>query len=379
MSHARTRRLVAACCAAGVGLPAMIVRHASAATQYNLLVLDPNGGEANGIENGRAVGFDTHGAAIWNNLGTSVTRLTIPTGFQGVAPVAISGSQEVGNGVIAATHQQRALLWNSDGANMVDLSTAGAGTSFALATDGAQQAGATAAGAALWTGTAASYVNLGPTNYAFSEATGVSNGVQVGWGGDSPASNNADALLWHGTASSVSVLRTAAKAFGIHGTQVVGWTAGTGLVQGSLQDAGMWTNATPQSFLDLAPAGTTASELTATNGNQQVGDVSLEFGGATLPLDHHAGVWSSAASSFQILSVPSGDNFSFATGIDAQGDISGFCGLQIAGAVGSFVPVIWQPVPEPSAAAAAALSAALLSIRRSPRRADCRWTFPCRP
>ena len=372
MPHAGTLRLVAACCAAGVGLPAMIVRHASAATQYNLIVLDPNGGEANGIENGRAVGFDTHGAAIWNNLGTSVTRLSIPAGFQGVAPVAISGSQEVGNGVIAATHQQRALLWNSDGASMVDLSTAGAGTSFALATDGAQQVGATAAGAALWSGTAASYVNLGPTNYAFAEATGVSNGVQVGWGGDSPASNNADALLWHGTASSVSVLRTAAKAFGIHATQVVGWTAGTGLIQGSLQDAGMWTNATLQSFVDLAPTGTTASELLATNGTVEVGDVSLlggVFGG--LPADLHAGVWRGTASSFQMLPTPQGDNFSIATGIDAQGNISGFAGVQSGGAVGSFVPVIWQPVPEPSPAVMIALAAAVVAFRRRTRRADC--------
>lgn len=105
---------------------------------------------------------------------------------------------------------------------------------WADGTDGEQQVGFTRGGAALWTGTAASFVSLAPPTYGYSEAQAVWNGIQVGWGAAEASTNNADALLWRGTASSYVVLRAGGKAFGISRGQVVVWADGFGLIQGSL-------------------------------------------------------------------------------------------------------------------------------------------------
>lgn len=121
---------------------------------------------------------------------------------------------------------------------------------------------------------------------------------------------------------------------GISRGQVAGWAS----IVNAGKHAGIWTDSAA-SFQDLAPVGTTASELFATNGIQQVGDVSVQPGiGGLLPQDHHAAVWNGTAASYQLLPVTNGANplafGSIAYGIDGKGDIVGaFEGL----------PVLWVP------------------------------------
>jgi len=106
----------------------------------------------------------------------------------------------------------------------------------------------------------------------------------------------------------------------------------------------VWSNGTPQSFVDLAPVGTTASEVFGTDGTQQVGDVSVQASlGGELPLDHHPGVWRGTASSFQMLPLPQGDNGGIAYGIDGGGNIVGTVGVENNGALAGATPIVWVP------------------------------------
>ena len=363
MPHATTLRLVATCCAAGISLSAPIARHAGAATQYNLIMLNSSpfgGGEAFGIDNGQAVGdVQLFGGVVWNDP-NHYTVLS-PTSAGSVVN-GISGNQQVG--WIPISNQEHAALWAGTAASVVNLSPTPTTVCYATATDGTQQVGVIAGPtAALWAGTAASFVSLNPSGFFESSATGVANSVQVGYGRNV---GGLMALAWHGSANNVTVLRTGAEAMGIAPNgQVVGLVGAN-----NTNEAALWTDGTPNSFVDVAPPNTNASELLATNGIHQVGDISVGAFAGGLPTDHHAGVWTGTAASFQMLPVPAGDSFSMATGIDAQGNISGYAGIDVNGGIGGLVPVIWQPVPEPSAAAAAALSAAVLSLRRT-RRSDC--------
>ena len=310
----------------------------AAAAQYDLVTLNTSPfstGEANGVYHGQIVGAGFRGAQLWTDPNTYV-QLN-PSGFASSNAFGIWGNQQVGSGVLSSG-QQHALLWTGTAASVVDLTS---GTvphlGKADATDGAQQVGWAGGAAALWSGTPGSYVNLGPSNYPYSEATSVWNGVQVGFGGQLP---DTDALLWHGIESGYVVLKSGAEALGISRGQVVGFAGANGT-----NVAALWANATPGSFANLAPSNTTASELMATNGVQQVGDVSLTLNGlGQLPFDHHPAVWHGTASSFQMLPLPEGDNYGFAFGIDGDGNIVGVATTQSGGGVGTFVPVLWtQP------------------------------------
>lgn len=332
--HPRIAAALGALAAAGL-LPGT-----ARAAQFELTVLNTSpfdGGEANGVWEGRSVGdISGLGGVLWTSS-SSYVPLT-PQGYGGSVINGIWGNQQVG-WVPAPPNDngnRRAALWNGSAAAFVDLS-GGRGISWVDATDGDQQVGNNGGGAALWTGTPGSYIDLSAGGYSFSEATSVWNGIQVGYGGQVP---NTDALLWHGSASGFVVLRSGAEALGISRGQVVGFAGVNGT-----NVAALWANATSDSFANLAPVNTTASELLATNGVQQVGDVSLTHGAlGQLPIDHHPAVWHGTPSSFQMLPLPQGDNYGSATGIDGDGNICGFVGTQSAGTIGNFLPALWtQP------------------------------------
>src|SRR5437764_698706 len=126
--------------------------------------------------------------------------LSAPPGTLGATPSqgpaqAVALGKAVGSAVISvqspSLRTDHAVVWMSNG-TPVDLSPIGFGTSFAEATNGVQQVGSAAATpldfsrAFLWTGTAASAVNLHPTNLlgvVGSQAAGISpnnGGQQVG-------------------------------------------------------------------------------------------------------------------------------------------------------------------------------------------------------
>lgn len=56
--------------------------------------------------------------------------------------------------------------------------------------------------ALLWSGSAASAVDLNPAGFTQSFAYGVSGGQQIGWGSGAATGDVAHALLWSGTAAS---------------------------------------------------------------------------------------------------------------------------------------------------------------------------------
>ena len=330
------------------------------ATQYDMVSdfnLSPyvTGGYGFGVYHGQAVGLSpltitTAGAVLWSSPSQRITlnpgpgvSSNYPLGYQTSTAYAIHGNQQVGFGV-AQDHNQHALLWTGSAASVVDLSLGPAGIGYATATDGDQQVGVVSGGiggdAALWSGTAASFVNLNPSGYDQSYAQGVFGDIQVGYGTQHGGGTNA--LLWHGTASSFTVLAVGAEAMGISRGQVVGLTGNSR--PGSLRDAAIWNLANPSTLIDVAPANTTASELFATNGTQQVGDYSTQAGvGTELPVDHHAAVWTGTTATFQPLPVPTGDNWSKAYSIDGDGNILGVAGIGSNGDASGVIPVMWVP------------------------------------
>jgi hypothetical protein len=193
---------------------------------------------------------------------------------------------------------------------------------IAFGTDGTQQVGEGATGAALWSNTAASAVNLSPTNPALgitsSTALAVSGTQQVGYGSGTGTDNNYHALLWNGTADSA---------------------------------------------VDLNPtqAGFTSSFAYDTNGDVQVG---YAYAGP-----YTAAAWEGSADSFINLQslLPSDISWlqSTAYSIDSSGNIYGVGITEVDGA-GIEYAVEWSPVPEPASASLLLIvgGAALLRRRR---------------
>ncbi len=190
---------------------------------------------------------------------------------------------------------------------VVNLHPAGeTGSSYAYGVQGGQQvgliSGATATRACMWTGTAASWVDLSPAGATSSEAWGVQGGQQVGWA--RIAGGNYRASLWTGSAASwvdLSPSAFEAQAFGLGGGQQVGRSAASGANRASL-----WT-ATAASWQNLNPAGVTVAELRGADGVQQVGDAVVGGTG-------HAGLWSGTPGSWVDLN-PAGASQSWARGV----------------------------------------------------------------
>ncbi len=289
--------------------------------------------KAEGIFGTEQVGAGTNSAnsqhaLLWNSTAGSFVDLN-PVGFTNSFAAGIYGTQQVGygktTGTAAATN---ALIWAGTSASFVNLNPSGFTLTHAMATSGSQQVGdgigTPTAGndhALLWSGSASSYVDLNPSGYVQSEALSVSGGQQVGEG--SLPNNNQVALLWFGSTAGFVNLNpagfTSSLANGNSGSQQVG--SGYGTVTFFNQHALLW-NGTAASAVDLNPANFTQSEALATNSVQQVGD---GFGTPT-GSNVHALVWNGTAASYTDLNsiVPGSATFSFATGIDLYGNISGF-------------------------------------------------------
>jgi hypothetical protein len=109
------------------------------------------------------------------------------------------GGQQVGYANVNGVYH--AALWSGTAASWVDLHPPGVTpTSYAFAISDGQQVGTVGDYAALWTGTAASEVGLHPEGASQSGAYGVSAGQQVGYTAD--AQGGRHAALWSGTAAS---------------------------------------------------------------------------------------------------------------------------------------------------------------------------------
>ena len=254
----------------------------------------------------RQVGYGSAGvsggfhALLWNGGPGSVTDLH-PSNLSGIdqsVAYGLSATQQVGQGYSnlgSPNPVGHALLWNGSAASVVDLNPTnlpGVTSSLASATDGTHQVGWSSPGtqahyALLWNGTAASAVDLNPGGFVTSMAFGVGGNQQVGMG--LTASGGGGALLWTGTAGSAVLL-------------------GGGAAYG-------------------------------TNGKQQVGAGSTGTGPSSAV---HAMLWSGTASSMIDLNsfLPPAFQSSWAVSIDSVGDVFGF-----AGRPGGFYAVEWVPHP----------------------------------
>jgi len=239
-------------------------------------------------------------------------------GFKNSVAIGIGGGQQVGYGSGAhTTGRDHALLWSGTAHSAVDLNPTtlrGIVASIAYDTDGTHQVGYGTASsdpfvdlqhahALLWKGTAASAVDLNPTNlggFDGAVANAVKGNQEVGTG-FAGSYYNTHALLWSGTAGSAT---------------------------------------------DLNPVnvpGVVTSVAYDTNGAQQVGFGGLGNGSEG---DRRALLWSGSAESVVDLSqfLPLAHSSSAAYTIDDQGNIFG-----VATDINGIHAMEWVPVPEPAA------------------------------
>ena len=215
----------------------------------------------------------------------------------------------------------------------------------------------------MWSGSAASVVDLNPAGFDITRAWGVSGASQVGHGGGPATGEEIHALLWKGTAASVVDLNPAgfdrSAAMGVSGASQVGY--GDGSATGGPTHALSWSGSAA-SVVDLHPAGFYSSSAQGVSGAGQAGT------GQTTGGDLHALSWNGTAASVVDLHtdlVDLGPDFywSEAWGIADNGTIVGWA----ADLSGSYA-VLWMPIPEPSTAALLALAVpALIRRRKYPR------------
>ena len=218
----------------------------------------------------------------------SVVRLH-PQGATQSGCNAVNGGQQAGQ--VTFTGGPRAALWSGSAGSWVDLTPAGHSASVSEL-DGVNQVGSafmSARHAALWSGSAASWIDLHPSWATESWATGVSNGQQVGYG--NLATGFPRACLWTGSAASCVDLNPAngvgSYASGVGGGTQVGQTYLQGNQDGH---ASLWSGSAA-SFIDLHPAAAIyGSSAAATDGIEQVGFANF--------YDDHAALWRGTAASW---------------------------------------------------------------------------------
>ena len=194
------------------------------------------------------------------------------------------------------------------------LAPTGSTQSFTMATAKDSQAKSTVVGgvnrAALWNGSASTWVDLHPQAVPYSVAFATSGTQQAGW---TFFDNERHACAWGGSSASMVDLNpagaTQSKAVATNGWQQVGWAVVDGETHASL-----WSTSAV-SWVDLNPAGSTHSEATAISGSIQAGWANV--GG--LP---GACVWSGSPDSWVDLHGLLSAEFerSFARAISTDGD-----------------------------------------------------------
>lgn len=156
----------------------------------------------------------------WNSTADSVKTLTIPFVNNGGRALATDGKQIVGYGQAmnrdgTAFGPFRAILWDANTGTATDLGDGGTGAQ-AVAVGGGKQVGYVVkrlANAAVWSSTAKSLTVLHPTGAVISTAYGTDGARQVGYAGydvrvrAEAAKGNKDArfnyaMVWTGTAAS---------------------------------------------------------------------------------------------------------------------------------------------------------------------------------
>lgn len=273
---------------------------------------------------------------------TYSAKLLHPVGFDRSFAAGISANYQVGYGGFTGSIRDHAFIWTGSAASVVDLSPAGFSRSRALATTDTHQVGFARVNvnngqthAILWSGTAASAIDLNPPGFTFSSATGVSGDAQVGSGSMMSDANATHALLWRGSAASVVDLNpdgyTITRAAGVQGNSVIGW--GGGPATSNTYHALLWPDGTANNYIDLYPIGSGYIEMIPVDisGNSQVG------AGRTTLVHRNALLWYGSAASMVVLNPVGVDNCS-ANGVFGNTQV-GNCEL---GSTGVVHAKLWQ-------------------------------------
>jgi probable HAF family extracellular repeat protein len=304
----------------------------------------------------------TH-AFLWTPSSGSLVDLQ-PPGFKSSATSGTNGVTQVGYGSLLPNGPTHAMRWSGSADTAEDINPDGATASQAdgISADGQIVGEATLGGsthAILWSG--GDVIDLHPaTGYTQTHAASTDGSHQVG-GGAAPGAVGWQALVWSGSADSVVNLHpngyATSAAMNLWGTQVVGYAGQAAPNDGQIVHAAIWDLATG-TFADLN-GDLVQSALLATNGSTQVGTIQTSADGII-----HAALWYGTADSYVDLHalLPGNYNYSRATGIDADGNISGVAYNVDAG---RFEAVAWL-VPEPTGLAF--LVAAALAVTRRRRQ-----------
>ncbi len=225
-------------------------------------------------------GPGTNFPVLWQG-GSTVGQSLLPAGFDAGSINGMSASQQVGQ-VNVAGSPSHAALWSGTAASFVDLHSGPQGSaSAAFAISAGQQVGvyyASAGGpqqAAFWLGTPLSFVNLHPAGATSSAAWAADGGRQGGFV-FYQATGVSHAALWVGNPGSFRDMDpsgpTSPNISFIRG-MAAGVQVGDGHIPGlPNRRAIAWFGGATE-YIDLSPPGATDSALFATNGLRHVGDV----------------------------------------------------------------------------------------------------------
>ncbi|MCE3004955.1 MAG: hypothetical protein LW860_20010 [Xanthomonadaceae bacterium] len=193
--------------------PAATASACAVQAPWQVIVLNPAASiesQAFGAQGTQQLRWATAGssrvAAVWSGSAAAWVSLA-PVGAGYSEAFAASEGTQVGRTRFAPDNLDRASLWSGTAASWLDLTPAGAVSSLAIGAGGGEQVGAVRfpgelGQAGLWRGSAASWVNLGAgiNGSSIARATnGLQQGGSVDFNGDAFADR---ASLWSGTAAS---------------------------------------------------------------------------------------------------------------------------------------------------------------------------------
>lgn len=186
------------------GLDHAVVWSGSSSSVVDLKPAGSAESQARGIDQGRQVGWARIGGVVqagrWDGSAASFVSLH-PTGAFASQATSISGDQIAG--WFYESGGSRAALWQSPGDVMINLHPTGKTYSNCYGVSNAIQVGVADNRAAMWAGSAASYVDLHallPSDFFSSVAWGIdvnSTGVWIVGQGVNTTTSRIEALLWH--------------------------------------------------------------------------------------------------------------------------------------------------------------------------------------
>lgn len=292
--------------------------NAVATAQWTITNLHPSGATgsaASSVLDGAQVGAASYAgvthATRWSGTAASAVDLH-PNGssYSSATSAGVGPGSQAGWGYLGNLPGQRALHWSRGTGSLIDLTPEEASDAAVWGGDGQSMVGWARFGAnraVLWHDADPDDFDTlhPPTNPTHSYATAVGDGQQVGWVVTNSGSTKA--CVWSGTAASYVNLdpgvSTHSAAFGAGGGKQVGFAKVLGEFRASL-----WSG-TAASWVNLHPIVAVSSAAYAIHGEHVVGKVSIAG------VDH-ASLWSSTAASWVDLHAQLPPNYLWSVAAD---------------------------------------------------------------